>query len=55
MKYRDKIAEEMDQEELNAEPSLDKMVDLSDPKVLEGLGRLATMIMEENQAKQKKK
>lgn len=29
------------------EPSLDKMVDLSNPKVLEGLGRLAKRLQEE--------
>lgn len=35
----------MEQEELDAEPSLDKMVDLRNPKVLAGLGKLAAQAL----------
>jgi hypothetical protein len=33
---------EIEEEGIDQEPSLDKMLDLNDPKVLSGLGRLAT-------------
>mgnify|MGYP003653596832 CR=1 FL=1 len=38
--------QEMEQEDLDREPSLDKMMDLSDPKVLRGLGKLARLARE---------
>jgi len=36
-----KELKEMQAEEAAAEPSLDQMLDLNDPKVLKGLGRIA--------------
>ena len=48
---KSKELKEMEQEDLDSEPSLDKMLDLSDPKVLQGLGRLAAKIMAENSSK----
>ena len=36
-----KILKEIQNEERTREPSLDQMVDLKDPKVLKGLGRIA--------------
>jgi hypothetical protein len=39
---KSKELKEIEAEEMDQEPSLDKMVDLNDPKVLSGLGRLAT-------------
>lgn len=36
-----KALDELKQEALDQEPSLDKMVDLTDPKVLKGLGAIA--------------
>jgi len=38
-------------EELEAEPSLDQMLDLKDPKVLKGLGKLAARALKEKKAK----
>ena len=32
------------QDELDSEPSLDQMVDLNDPKTLQGLGRIAAKL-----------
>ena len=40
----------MEAEQMEAEPSLDQMVDLSDPKVLKGLGRMAEEIYQKQQA-----
>jgi glycerophosphoryl diester phosphodiesterase len=37
-------------EELEAEPSLDRMLNLKDPKVLKGLGKLAAQALKEQQA-----
>jgi hypothetical protein len=37
---KSKELQEMEAEALEQEPSLDKMVDLNNPQVLEGLGRL---------------
>ena len=48
---KSKELKEMEQEDLDREPSLDKMLDLSDPKVLQGLGKLASKIMAENSSK----
>ncbi len=42
---KSKELKEMEQEDLDSEPSLDKMLDLSDPKVLQGLGKLAANAM----------
>ena len=36
-----KILKEIQNEERTREPSLDQMVDLKDPKVLQGLGKIA--------------
>ena len=36
-----KILKEIQTQEVTAEPSLDQMVDLKDPKVLKGLGKIA--------------
>ncbi len=36
----------MSQDDLEAEPSLDQMLDLSNPAVLSGLGKLAEMARE---------
>ena len=37
---KSKELQEMEAADLEQEPSLDKMLDLKEPKVLEGLGRL---------------
>jgi len=47
----DKDQKAMDQADLTAEPSLDKMMDLTDPKVLSGLGKLAKILQEREKAK----
>ena len=47
----DKDQKAMDQADLTAEPSLDKMLDLGDPNVLTGLGKLATILREKEKAK----
>lgn len=39
---KSKELKEIEAEEMDQEPSLDKLIDLNDPKVLSGLGRLAT-------------
>jgi hypothetical protein len=44
---KSKELKEMEQEDLDSEPSLDKMLDLSDPKVLQGLGRLQQILAAE--------
>lgn len=45
-----KELKEIKQEELTAEPSLDRMLNLKDPKTLEGLGKLAEQALKEQQA-----
>lgn len=45
---KSKELQEMEAADLEQEPSLDKMVDLNNPKVLEGLGRLAMRFQEED-------
>jgi hypothetical protein len=42
-----KELKEMQQEELDAEPSLDRMFDLKNPEVLKGLGRIAARALAE--------
>lgn len=48
-----KELDEIKQEELDQEPSLDKMVDLRDPKVLKGLGEIAKAAMERRLARRR--
>ena len=43
-----KILKEIQNEERTREPSLDQMVDLKDPKVLKGLGRIAQAALDRN-------
>jgi len=50
---KSKELQEMEMEDLEAEPSLDKMVDLKDPKVLKGLGKLAARLRKEDLEAQK--
>lgn len=47
-----KELQEMVEEDLTAEPSLDQMIDLSDPKVLKGLGKLAAEALKERKAQE---
>ena len=44
---KSKELREMEQEDLDSEPSLDKMLDWSNPETYAGLGRLASKIMAE--------
>lgn len=44
---KSKELQEMEAADLEQEPSLDKMVDLNNPKVLEGLGRLVEQLRNE--------
>jgi hypothetical protein len=44
---KSKELREIEAEEMEREPSLDKLINLNDPKVLMGLGRLAKKIQEE--------
>jgi|3_EtaG_2_1085321.scaffolds.fasta_scaffold06176_3 hypothetical protein len=44
-----KELKEIQAEELEAEPSLDKMLDLKNPQVLKGLGKLAAQALKEQQ------
>jgi len=46
-----KFGAEIEAEELDQEPSLDKMLDLKDPKVLKGLGGLVKALQDEEAAK----
>ena len=46
-----KELKEMQAEEAAAEPSLDRMVDLSDPKVLKGLGQIAAKALAAKKAR----
>jgi hypothetical protein len=48
---KSKELREIEAEELEAEPSLDQMLDLNNPEVLSGLGRLAAKWQAEDQAK----
>jgi uracil-DNA glycosylase len=41
-----KHLKEIQREEVTAEPSLDQMVDLKDPKVLKGLGKIAQQALD---------
>ena len=50
---KSKELKEMEQEDLDSEPSLDKMMDLSDPKVLQGLGKLAANALAKRKASTK--
>ena len=43
-----KILKEIQNEERTREPSLDQMVDLKDPKVLRGLGKIAQAALDRN-------
>jgi len=49
-----KELKELQAEALEQEPSLDQMVDLKDPKVLAGLGRLAQKYAAERLAREAK-
>ena len=42
-----KELKEMEQEDLDSEPSLDKMLDWSNPETYAGLGRLAALLKAE--------
>ena len=43
---KSKELREIEQEAMEQEPSLDKMFNLKDPKVLKGLGEIAKMIQD---------
>ena len=45
---KSKELQELELEAMEQEPSLDKMLNLKDPKVLKGLGRLAERFAEED-------
>ena len=47
---KSKELQELEQEALDQEPSLDKMVDLNDPAVLKGLGQMAADFLAEEKA-----
>ena len=49
---KSKELEEIEAEELDQEPSLDKMLDLKDPKVLKGLGELVKGFQDEAKSSQ---
>ena len=47
-----KILKEIQNEERTREPSLDQMVDLKDPKVLKGLGKIAQAALDRRSNKE---
>ena len=48
---KSKELQEIEAEELEQEPSLDKMLNLDDPKVLSGLTQLVQKLMDEDKMK----
>ena len=48
---KSKELKEMEQEDLDSEPSLDKMLDWSNPETYAGLGRLAALLEDEISSK----
>jgi hypothetical protein len=48
---KSKELKEMEQEDLDREPSLDKMLDWSNPETYAGLGRLAALLKAETSSK----
>jgi hypothetical protein len=51
---KSKELREMEQEDLDSEPSLDKMLDWSNPETYAGLGRLARNLRAKDESSSKK-